>query len=188
MPPPAQLARDARCGPLHPCQAAGSALGDGVGAALWGLEGGAGKCFPLGGGLQSHGRRPVSPIRPPSRADPDLAILSLRSTLKAEHTAPSQSHPPGRRGPPYTLSQTREGLPPRLGLGVSEAAEEPGRKQAARILSEGRGKTASALDLKLETVGVGITTSGDNPSCHRELQPAPAPRLSPSNWALLLLP
>lgn len=27
---------------------------------------------------------------------------------------------------------------------------------------------------------MGITTSGDNPSCHRERQPAPAPQLSPS--------
>lgn len=189
MPPPAQPAQDPWCGPPRPCQAAGSALGDGVGAALWGLEGGAGKCFPHVGGC---GQMAAGLWHPSGRRvgrDPNLAILSLRSTLKAEHTAPSQSHPPGRRGPPHThCPRPERGFPTPWGSGSQKQLRNQAGNKLQGSCPKATGRLASALDLKLETVGVGITTSGDNPSCHHERQPAPAPRLSPSSWALLLLP
>lgn len=193
-PAPAQLAQDPQCCPPRPCQAAGSALGDRVGATRCGGWGSAGKCRPRVGGW---GHMAAGPWHPSglheSGGDPGLAIPFLWSTLKAERAPPPStlvSELPTRK---TWLSHThcprpKRGFPTPWGSGSQKQL----RKQAGNKLRgshpKAMGGLASALDLKLETVNVGITASSDNPSCHRERQPALALRLSPqSSWALILL-
>lgn len=119
--------------------------GQGGGHSLGGA-GSAGKCRPRVGGWGHMAAGPWHPsgLRE-SGGDPGLAIPSLWSTLKAERASPPPtlvSELPTRKAwLSHTPSQTQEGLPHPLGLGVSKAAEEAGGKQAARLSSKGHGRT-----------------------------------------------
>lgn len=166
--------------------------GQGGGHSLGGA-GSAGKCRPRVGGWGHMAAGPWHPsgLRE-SGGDPGLAIPSLWSTLKAERASPhqpwSQSFPPGRRGSPTHRPRPKRGFPTPWGSGSQKQLRKQAGNKPRGSHPKAMGGLASALDLKLETVNVGITASGDNPSCHRERQPALALRLSPqSSWALILL-